>query len=92
MTELMELLMDMRKEVRCADKYAKEAQKHRHEYPELAQVYHRVSTEKLSHADLLAAQAKMMAEKNNMGTLWEIEDTMFEMDKTSVLECLNRRH
>lgn len=92
MSEMMELLMDVRKEVRCAEKYAREASKHRHEYPELAQVYHRVAADKLEHAAMLNTQAGLMAEKNGMLPVWEVEDAMFDLDKQAVKDCLEQRH
>lgn len=91
MSEMIELLMDVRKEVRCAEKYAREANKHMHEYPELAQVYHRIASEKLSHAEMLNDQAEMMAEKAGMTPVWDVEDAMFEMDKQVVKDCLDNR-
>ena len=69
MHELVEVLMDMRKEVRCADKYAAEAKKHREEFPELSMVYSRIAVEKLAHADMLCKQAEQMARKEHMEEL-----------------------
>lgn len=89
MMEMKELLMDVRKELRCADKYAKEANKHRSEYPELSDVYHRVATDKLTHADMLGKQAKTMAEKHGMTALWDVESYMIDHDTDEVKRCLS---
>jgi rubrerythrin len=88
MMELKELLMDMRKELRCADKYAKEAIKHRAEYPELSEIYHRIAKDKTTHAEMLAGQARHMAEKHHMGEMWDVEDYMFKHDIGEVKRCL----
>ena len=89
MMELKELLMDVRKELRCADKYAKEAVKHKHEFPELADVYHKISADKATHADMLSKQAKMMAEKHGMKNVWEIKDYMIKHDMDEVKRCMD---
>ena len=84
MMEFKEVLMDIRKELRCADKYAHEAMKHKHEFPELSEVYHRIASDKTAHAEMLAKHAKMMAEKHHMADAWEIEDYMIHHDMTEV--------
>ena len=80
MMELKELFMDIRKELRCADKYAKESVKHKTEFPELSEAYHRVATDKIAHAEMLNHHAKLMAEKHHMMEVWEIEDYMVRHD------------
>ena len=92
MMEFKELLMDIRKELRCADDYAKEAHKHKDEYPELSAVYHRIANDKLAHADLLATQAKRIAEHHKMTDLWEIEWWMIRNDNSEVKHCLEEYH
>jgi len=89
MMELKEVLMDMRKEVRCADKYAKEAVKHKHEFPELSEVYHRISADKMTHADMLSKQGKMLAEHAHMVPVWEFEDEMLRHDMADVKRCMD---
>ena len=89
MMELKELLMDVRKELRCADKYAKEATKHKEEYPELSDIYHRIAKDKMAHAELLAGQAHHMAEKHHMNDLWDVEDYMIKHDMAEVKRCLD---
>lgn len=90
--EFKELLMDIRKELRHADHFAKEAAKHKEEYPELSAVYHRISSEKLAHADMLATQAKMIADKHHMGDLWDVEWYMAKSDMGEVKHCLEHYH
>ena len=89
MMEFKEVLMDIRKELRCADKYAKEAVKHKAEYPELADVYHKIAADKATHADMLSRQAKMMAEKHHMVPVWEVEDYMIKHDMDEVKRCMD---
>lgn len=88
MMEMKELLMDIRKELRCADKYAKEAMKHKEEFPELSGVYHRIANDKMVHADLLSVQARHMAEKHHIDALWDVEDYMIKHDMSEVRRCL----
>lgn len=90
MMELKEVLMDIRKELRSADKYAHEAVKHKHEYPELSDLYHRIATDKLVHADMLGKQAEIMADKNHMGELWDIEEYMIKHDTDEVKRCMEK--
>jgi rubrerythrin len=87
MMELKELLMDIRKELRCAEYYAKEAEKHKREYPELAEVYHRISADKMAHAEMLHKEAHKMATKHGMTGVWEIEDYMVQHDMDEVRKC-----
>ena len=84
MMELKELLMDVRKELRCADKYAHEALKHKEEFPELSALYHRIASDKLVHADMLFTHAKHMAEKHKMSDVWDVEDYMIRHDMAEV--------
>ena len=88
--EFKEVLMDIRSELRGADKYAKEANKHKHEYPELADLYHRIASDKLVHAEMLSKHAKTMAEKNHMNDVWDVEDYMITRDTEDVKSCINR--
>lgn len=90
--EMIELLMDVHKEIRCAEKYAHESAKHRKEFPELSQTYHRIAMEKLIHADLLNTQAEIMADKANMEAVWEVEEVLIESDMERVRKCLNEQH
>jgi len=87
--EMMELLMDVRKELRGAEYYAKEAKKHRGEYPELASAYHRIAQEKLTQAQELGKHAERMAQKMGMVPVWDIESQMMDMDIEDVMRCLN---
>jgi hypothetical protein len=86
--EFKEVLMDIRKELRCADKYAHEAVKHKAEFPELADVYHKIAADKTTHAEMLSRQAKAMAEKHHMMPAWEIEEYMMNHDLAEVKRCM----
>ena len=88
MMEFKEVLMDIRKELRCADKYAREAAKHRHEYPELAEVYHKIAADKATHAEMLSRQAKVMAERHHMENVWDVEEYMMKHDLAEVKRCM----
>jgi len=92
MMEMIELLMDVRKELHCAEKYANEANKHMHEYPELSQVYRRIATEKVNHAEMLSSQAEKMADKAGMKAVWDVEEMMIDADMERVKKCLDQRH
>lgn len=89
MMELKELLMDIRKELRCADKYAREAVKHKDEFPELSEVYHRIATDKTAHADMLSKQAHAMAMKHHMEGVWDVEDWMIKQDMLELKHCMD---
>lgn len=89
MKELREVLMDIRKEIRCADMYAKEAKKHKHEYPELSAVYHRIATDKMVHAEMLNRQAHDIAMKHHAEDVWDVEDYMTNHDMEEVKKCLD---
>lgn len=88
MMELKELFMDVRKELRCADKYAHEAVKHKTEFPSLSDVYHRIAVEKMGHAEMLHRQAHEMAMKHGVDGAWEIEDYMVKADLAELKRCL----
>lgn len=90
MMELKELFMDIRKELRCADKYAHEAVKHKAEFPELSAIYHRIATDKMAHADILVAKAKKMADKHRMVDVWDVEDYMAKHDMEDVRAILEK--
>lgn len=92
MTEMVELLMDVRKEIRCAEMYASEARKHKKEYPELSMAYGKISAEKLSHAEMLARHAEMMARKANMMDVWEVESAMIEDDMEHARHAIDERY
>ena len=68
MKELKEVVMDIHEELECAEKYAKEAVKHKEQYPALASVYYRISTDDLAHMDMLHKQAvEMIGEQKRSG-------------------------
>lgn len=84
MMELKELFVDIRKELRCADKYAHEAVKHKHEYPELSDMYHRIAADKMAHAEMLSKHAKAMAEKHNLNNVWDVQWYLIKLDMDEV--------
>ena len=69
MKELKEVVMDIHEELECAEKYAKEAVKHKEQYPALASVYYRISTDDLAHMDMLHKQAVDMIEISTHASL-----------------------
>lgn len=89
MMELKEILMDIRKELRASDKYAREAVKHKKEFPALSDVYHRIAVDNMAHVEMLGKHAKEMAEKHGMMGLWEVEDFMIRHDTNEVKRCLD---
>lgn len=88
MTELKEVFMDIRKELRGADKYAHEAVKHKAEYPALADVYHRIANDKLVHTEMLHKQAHEMAMKHHLEPMWDIEDWIITHDMDEIKKCM----
>lgn len=90
MKELKEVIMDMHEKLECAEEYAKEAVKHREQYPELAAVYYRISADDLAHMDMLHKQAVEMIDKKKregrevpapMQAVWDWEHEKM-MDET----------
>ena len=68
MKEMKEVIMDIHEELENAEKYAKEAVKHREQYPALSSVYYRVSNDGLAHMDMLHKQVmEMIEEKKRAG-------------------------
>lgn len=84
MMEFKELLVDIRKELRCADKYAHEAIKHKHDFPELSDLYHRIADDEMTHAEMFSKQAKAMAEKHNMVNVWDVQWYLIKTDMDEV--------
>lgn len=62
MTELKEIIQDIREMLECAEDYAKEAVKHKHQYPDLASTYARIAQDDLAHVDMLHKHAVSMIE------------------------------
>lgn len=89
--EVKELIKDIRCEMRAADKYAREALKHKEEYPELAPVYARIASDKLEHANMLYTAGKDMLEKHGdsgMKMLWHMEHEFSDEDMMHVKRLL----
>lgn len=76
MKELKELMDDIRCELKKAGEYAMEAVKHREEYPELSETYHKLATDGVIHAEVLEKRAKEMAHKHHVHELWEFASDM----------------
>lgn len=96
MKELKEVVMDIHEELECAEKYAKEAVKHKEQYPALASVYYRISTDDLAHMDMLHKQAVDMIEEKkrdghevpaSMQAIWDWEHEKM-MDETADVKRL----
>lgn len=78
--EFIELLVDIRNELKSAEKYAVEAAKHKMEYPELSALYGKIANEKMMESSMLSKQAATMAEKHGMHTVWIVESELIDMD------------
>lgn len=95
MREIMEVAKFIRKELKYADEYAYEANKHRDQYPDLAQHYHRAANEHLAIADDLHSSATRLIESRRhtetpppeMLKMWHWEHEMMIDEK----ECIIRK-
>lgn len=96
MKEIMEVAKYIRKELKFADEFAYEANKHKEQYPEMAQHYYRVAQEHLSMTDelhngalRLIDQAKRSGEEPSdmMLRMWGFEHEMMLEEK----ECVMRK-
>lgn len=96
MREIMEVAKFIRKELKHADEFAYEANKHREQFPDLAQHYHRAANEHLSIADDLHSSATRLIEhhRHTVGSppaemlkMWEFEHEMMIDEK----ECIIRK-
>lgn len=81
MQELKEIVMDIQEMLECAEDYAKEAVKHKMQYPDLASTYARIAQDDLAHADMLHKHAvemiqehqKQQPEPSAMKAIWDWE-------------------
>lgn len=98
MREIMEVAKFIRKELKHADEYAYEANKHKEQYPEMAQHYYRAAQEHLALADVLHAGAVRlidMAKREGveataeMRKMWEFEHEMMIDEKDCIQRKLN---
>ena len=96
MTEIMEVARYIRKEMKRADEYAYEANKHKGQYPEMAQHYYRAAQEHLALADELHAGAVRLIEDakrrgetgtDEMRKMWTFEHEMMIDEK----DCIQRK-
>lgn len=85
MTEIKELVKDIRHELKGADKYAYEAIKHKEEFPSLSQTYARIAREKLENVNDLHKEIVAMIDKARragteipagMAAIWDFEHKM----------------
>lgn len=68
MQELKEIIRDIGDKLDNAEMYAKEAVKHKTQYPSLAGVYCRIAQDDLTHVEMLHKQAvDMIGEKQRSG-------------------------
>lgn len=96
MKEIMEVAKYIRKELKMADEFAYEANKHKEQYPEMAQHYYRVAHEHLTMTDELHngavrlidhARRSGMTASDEMLRMWEFEHEMMLDEK----ECVMRK-
>lgn len=96
MREIMEVAKYIRKELKFADEFAYEANKHKEQYPDMAQHYYRVANEHLSMADELHQGAVRLIEMHRraegeppaeMLRMWSFEHEMMVDEK----ECIMRK-
>lgn len=97
MREIMELAKRIRKELDRADMYAYEANKHKEQWPDLAQHYYKAANEHIAIADDLHVAAVRLIENTKrsgveppaaMLKTWEFEHEMMIDDKNEILRKL----
>ncbi len=98
MKELKEIIRDIGAKLEDAECYAKEAVKHRSQYPELAASYARIAQEDLNHADLLHRSVVEMIENKKrqgaevpeaMQAIWDYEHEKQIEDAADVRRLLD---
>lgn len=97
MTEIRELLNYAHWETKAADMYAREAVKHKSEYPGLAECYARMAERRLEDADKLCQHVSQLMEKSQHPeadhAVWEWErDKRMDMtrDVRTMLDLYRR--
>lgn len=89
MKELKEIIRDIREKLEDAEKYAKEAVKHKEQYKSLADTYAQIAQDDMRQADMLHRHAMDMIETKersgveapaSMRAIWEYEHEK-EVDK-----------
>lgn len=97
MKEIMEVAKYIRKEMRMADEFAYEANKHREQYPDMAQHYYKVANDHLAAADELHNGALRLIDvakrteptpSHEMIRMWGFEHDMMLEEKDCVLRKL----
>ena len=97
MKEIMEVARYIRKELKMADEFAYEANKHKEQYPEMAEHYYTAANEHLSIADELHNGAVRLIEtarrteptpSHEMLRMWGFEHEMMLDEKDCVLRKL----
>lgn len=82
MREIKEVVRDIKCELKHAYKFAEEANKHKMEYPTLADAYYKIANDNLSHMDILHKEIVALIDKvkksgreipRGMMDVWEFE-------------------
>lgn len=97
MKEIMEVSKYIRKELKRAGEYAHEANKHKYEYPDMANQYYRAANEHLTIVDDLHNGAIKLIESAKRGGatpteamrgMWEFEHSMLIEEKAEIMRML----
>lgn len=97
MREIMEVAKYIRKEMKMADEYAYEANKHKEQYPEMAQHYYKAANDHLAAADDLHQGALRLIDiakrteptpSHEMIRMWGFEHDLMLEEKDCVLRKL----
>lgn len=98
MREIMEVAKYIRKEMKMADEFAYEANKHKEQYPDMAQHYFRAANEHIAIADNLHQGALRLidiakrtepAPSHEMIRMWGFEHEMMLDEKECVMRKLD---
>ena len=98
MREIMEVSKYIRKELKRAEEYAYEANKHKHEYPDMAAQYYRAAHEHLEIVDDLhlgviklieAAKRGGAVPTEAMRKMWDFEHDMLIEEKADIVRLLD---
>lgn len=97
MREIMEVSKYIRKELKHADEYAYEANKHKEQYPEMSRHYLQAAQEHLATAETLHAGAVRLIDmakrsgmdpSDEMRKMWNFEHEMMLDEKDCILRKL----
>lgn len=98
MKEIMEVAKYIRKEMKIADEFAYEANKHKEQYPDMAQYYYRAANDHIAIADTLhqgairlidTAKRTEPAPSHEMLRMWGFEHEMMLDEKECVMRKLD---